>query len=87
MPNTKTAKKALRQSERKRAMNLNKKAQIKGAVKELKKLVSEKKMDEAKKQLSVVYKKLDKTAKSDYIKKNKAARLKSKFSKLVNPVK
>lgn len=83
MPNTKTAEKALRQSKRKRVMNLKKRSEMKDAVKSLKILVADKKSDEAKKQLSVVFKKIDKTAKSNFIKKGKADRLKSKFAKMV----
>ena len=47
-------------------------------------LVLEKKKDDAKKLLSAVYKSLDKAVKSNVIKKNAAARKKSRLTKLVN---
>ncbi|MDI6717612.1 MAG: 30S ribosomal protein S20 [Patescibacteria group bacterium] len=82
MPKIKSAKKALRQSIKRRAINVKKKTELKGAIKHYKKLVVSNK-EEAKKYLSQVYKKLDKSAKIKLIKKNKASRLKSKLSKIV----
>jgi len=84
MPITKSAKKALRQSLRKRDRNLIYKTKIKNFIKEVKSLVSQKKIKEAKKILSQVYKILDKAAKVEVIKKNTAARKKSRITKLVN---
>ncbi len=84
MPITSSAKKALRQNLRRRTRNLAHKDSVKTAVKTLKKLVAEKKGDEAKAQLQRVYKALDKTAKVGLIKKNKASRLKSRLARLVN---
>jgi ribosomal protein S20 len=42
------------------------------------------KVKDAKKQLNIVFKKLDKAAKINVIKKNKSSRLKSRLSKLLN---
>jgi len=78
----KSAKKALRQNIRRRKINLKRKADLKSIIKQYKKLVSSNK-DEAKKYLAQVYKKLDKSAKVNLIKKNKASRLKSRLAKLV----
>jgi len=83
MPITKSAKKALRQNIRRRKMNVKKQAELKSVIKQYKKLISAKQNEEAKKQISQVYKKLDKAAKTDLIKKNKAARLKSRLSNLL----
>jgi small subunit ribosomal protein S20 len=83
MPITKSAKKALRQSLRRRARNLQKKQKIKNLLKEVKILVSQKKIEEAKKLLPQVYKILDKAAKTGLIKKNTAARKKSRITKLI----
>lgn len=58
-------------------------AKIQKATKELKKLVTAGKMDEAKKTLSQVFSALDKAAKKNIIHKNKAARKKSRLSKLL----
>ncbi|OGN07550.1 MAG: 30S ribosomal protein S20, partial [Candidatus Yanofskybacteria bacterium RIFCSPHIGHO2_01_FULL_45_42] len=80
---TKSAEKALRQSKKRRTKNLQKKEVFKTVVKEFKKLVVAGKFDDAKKILPLVYKKLDKAAKSGVIKKNKASRLKSRATKLL----
>jgi len=80
MPITTSAKKALRQNVRHRAVNLAKKEAYKDAVRDFKKLVADKKMDEAKKQLNAVYQSLDKAAKTNVIMKNTAARIKSRMS-------
>lgn len=83
MPITKSAKKALRQSERRRAINLRKKEAYKSVVGNIKKLVGAGKHKEAEKLLPQLYKALDKAAKTNVIKKNKAARLKSRLSRLI----
>jgi len=48
MPITKSAKKALRQSQRRKARNIQKKAKIKNLIKQIRSLVSEKKVKEDK---------------------------------------
>ena len=82
MPITTSAKKALRQSIKRRARNLTRSNAYKSAVKELKKAVAVGK-SEAQKTLPKVYKAIDKAAKNGIIKKNKAARLKSGVAKLL----
>lgn len=82
MPITRSAIKALRQSARRRARNVVKKTALKATIKQYKKLAAADK-NEARKFLSQVYKRLDKSAKTHIIKKNKAARLKSKLTKLL----
>lgn len=84
MPITKSAKKALRQNKRRRAKNLIYKNKIKDLIKRTKGLISEKKIEEAKKLLPQLYKAVDKAAKVGVIKKNTAARKKSGITKLVN---
>ncbi len=84
MPITKSAKKALRQSEKRRIKNLRQKREIKDLFKQVTKLVSEKKIDEAKPLLPRYYKKLDKAAKTNLIKKNTASRKKSRLTNLIN---
>ena len=84
MPITRSAKKALRQNIRRRARNLQKKRKMKNLIKEVEDLISQKKTNEAKKALSQLYKSLDKAAKTGIIKRNKAARKKSKITKLIN---
>ncbi len=83
MPITKSAKKALRQSLRRKKKNLIYKEKIKKLIKEMRKLVLLKKEEEAKKLLPQVYKILDKAAKTGVIKKNTAGRKKSRITKIV----
>ncbi len=84
MPITKSAKKALRQSIRRKARNLVYKKKIKNLIKKIGVLAQEKKIEEAKKLLPQVYKILDKAAKVNVIKKNTASRKKSRLTKLLN---
>lgn len=80
MPRIKSAKKALRQSEKRRGKNLKKMKALKGAVKTYSKLASAGKIDEAVSSLPGIYKILDKAAKTNLIKKNKANRVKSRLT-------
>ena len=81
---TKSAKKALRQSLRRRIRNIQQKEKIKSLIKQTRNLVSQKKAGEAKKLLPQIYKLLDKAAKTRLIKKNTAARKKARIAKLIN---
>ena len=80
MPITKSAKKALRGSQRKQVFNLKRKETMKTAVKEVKKLLTDSKPKEAKSALSKAYQAIDKAVKRGVIKKNTAARKKSRLS-------
>lgn len=84
MPITASAKKALRQSKRRRVGNLRRIRNYRATVKEFRNLIKTKDFDSAKKLLPKVYKTLDKAAKSGVIKKNKASRLKSRTSIMLN---
>ncbi len=83
MPITSSAKKALRQNKTRHARNLIKKEGYKKVVVKYRKLVAAKNADEAKKLLPLVFKALDKAAKTKVIEKNKASRLKSRLSAMV----
>ncbi len=87
MPITKSAKKALRQNIKRKESNFVYKTKMKNLLKKVRGLVSEKKIEEAKKLLPQVYKILDKSAKVGVIKKNAAARTKSRITKLLNKTK
>ncbi len=87
MPITKSAKKALRQSKKKRLRNVRRKKAFKGIVKNIRKLALENKKKEAEKLLPEAYKVIDKAAKAGVIKKNTAGRKKSRLTKLVNKIK
>jgi len=74
MPITQSAKKALRQSKRKRVLNVKYLVNIRTLTKQLKKFAQENKLAEARALLPKVYQALDKAAKAGVIKKNTAAR-------------
>lgn len=81
MPIIESAKKALRQSKRRKVFNIRKKNNVKDLVKKIKSLVAEKKNEEAKKLLPSLYKALDKASKTGVVKKNTASRRKSRITK------
>ncbi len=83
MPIIKSAKKALRGSERKRVFNIRRKRAMKDAVKEVTKLISTKDKKGAEAKLSEVYKAIDKATKRGIIKKNNASRKKSRIVKSI----
>lgn len=83
MPIIKSAKKALRQSKKRRVRNIARLNSYRTAVKNFKKLAVSGKKDEAKKYLPKVYKALDKAVKSGVIKANKSSRLKSNSARLL----
>ena len=83
MPITTSAKKALRGSKKKRRFNIAKKELINKAVKQVKKLVSEKKFKEAKAFMPQVQKILDKSVKTGLLKINTVSRKKSRISAMI----
>lgn len=83
MPIKESAKKALRGSLKKRGYNIARKIQMKDAVKTVKKFVVDKTPEEAKKMMSSAYKAIDKAAKKGVIKKNTAARKKSRLMAMI----
>ncbi|MEK7621993.1 MAG: 30S ribosomal protein S20 [Patescibacteria group bacterium] len=84
MPITKSAKKAMRGSRRKRALNLRRKKALREAWKELKTLAVSEAATAAREQLPAVYQAIDKALKRGIIKKSAAARRKSQAARLVN---
>ncbi|MBI4138179.1 MAG: 30S ribosomal protein S20 [Candidatus Wildermuthbacteria bacterium] len=80
---TKSAKKAARQSIRRKIRNIKRKDAVKTLLKEVKKLVAAKKTGEAQKLLPQLQQALDKGAKAGIIKKNTASRNKSRIAKLL----
>ncbi|PIT96985.1 30S ribosomal protein S20 [Candidatus Campbellbacteria bacterium CG10_big_fil_rev_8_21_14_0_10_35_52] len=81
---TSSAKKAIRSSARKRVFNLRRIGNMRGVVKDIKKLVVEKKINEANALLPQAYKAIDKAAKGGVIKENNASRKKSRLSRFIN---
>jgi small subunit ribosomal protein S20 len=86
MPIIKSAKKALRGSKRKHVFNLRKTKAMNETMKEVKKLISGKNKKEAEKLLPKVYQVIDKAAKRGVIKKNTAARKKSRIVKTIQKI-
>ena len=82
MPITQSAKKAIRVSARKKAVNDQRKRAMKEIIKKIEKLAKTDKK-EAAKLLAAAYQAIDKAAKIGVIKKNNAARKKSRLARLV----
>ncbi len=82
MPNTKSAMKAMRQSIRRRAVNLKALDAIRKTSKQFKKLATAKSSD-AQKALSAAFAALDKAAKKHIIHKNTANRKKSRLAAML----
>ncbi len=84
MPIIKSAKKALRQNQKRKQENLKVKNKMKDQIKKLKSFIFAEQKKEAQGILSKVYKAIDKAAKKGVIKKNTAARKKSRLNKAMN---
>ncbi len=84
MPIIKSAKKALRQNKKRKTKNLRVKNKMKGQIKKIKSFVGNGKKKDAQENLDRGYKAIDKAAKKGIIKKNTAARKKSKLAKAIN---
>lgn len=84
---TSSAKKALRSSRRKAVFNARRKRAIKDVSGNIRKLVAAGKRDEARALISTAYTAIDKALKGNYLKKNTAARKKSRLARLVQHAK
>mgnify|MGYP002348718077 FL=1 len=84
MPNLKTSIKDLRQNKRREEYNDRLRSRIKKSVKKFNTLIAENSQDEATKKLPHVFKTLDKAAKKNVIKEEKADRTKSRLNKKLN---
>lgn len=80
MPITTSAKKALRQSKKRGIRNKQVRVKVRDVIKEMRKLISQQKKEEAKLLLSKLYKTLDKAVKVGVMKKNTASRTKSRLT-------
>lgn len=87
MPISNSAKKSARQDEKQRRHNLGYTRQVRSAVKEVRKLAADGKMQEAAALLPKTFKLLDKAAKMNALKKGTASRKKSRLAKAVAPKK
>ncbi len=86
MANTSSAKKAQRGSLKRHVFNMRRKKAVKDAVKAISKLVLGKKGKESQTLLPTLYQAIDKATKRGTIKKNTAARMKSRLAKRVAAV-
>ena len=84
MPIKESAKKELRKAKKRRVLNVQRQKTMRDSLKNIKKLMLAGKKDEAKKLLSAAYQAIDKAAKRGVIKKNTAARKKSRLTKALN---
>ena len=84
MPIKESAKKELRKGKKRRVLNVKRQKMMKDALKTIGKLMLAGKKDEAKKMISAAYQAIDKAAKRGVIKKNAAARKKSRLMKALN---
>ena len=87
MPNTKSAKKRLRQDQVRRSRNRSVKSALRTQIKKIHTAVEAGDMDTAEKEFSVAAVKLDKAGSSKVIHKNTAARYKSRLQKKLKAAK
>jgi small subunit ribosomal protein S20 len=83
MPITTSAKKAIRQSAKKRVYNIRRKSKVEDAVRKVKKFVAAGKTSDARASLSLAYKAIDKAAKGNTLNKGTADRMKSRLNAFV----
>lgn len=87
MPNTASAKKALRQSTKRRLQNRSQTSALRTAVKKVRTLAAEGNATAAGEAFVAATRKLDKAAAKHLIHKNTAARTKSRLARLLKPAK
>ena len=86
MPNIKSAKKRMRSNAKKANVNTLITGSMKTAVKKFEKAVKDKNKEEAAKTLNIAIQRIDKAMSSGLVHKNKAARLKSRLTKMNNSI-
>lgn len=87
MAHSLSAKKRVRQNEKKRTINRKRKSQVKTKIKQFQETLSEGDAEAATEQLRLVGAKLDKTAATSTMHKKTAARKKSRLAKRLNNLK
>lgn len=87
MPNIKSAKKRVKTSAKKNETNTVVKSSMKTAIKAVEKAVKANDIEAANKNLVTASKRIDKALSSGIVKDNKAARDKSRLTKMVNNLK
>ncbi len=84
MAHSPSAKKRIRQNEKRRLLNRRRKDGVKEAVRDFKELIADGDTASAAEALKLAYKKIDKIAATNTIHKNTAARRKSSLAKELN---
>lgn len=87
MPNIKSAKKRVRSNKKKEIMNNNVYSSMKTAIKKFEKEVKNGNSETAGTSLNIAIQRIDKAKKNGLVHQNKAARLKSRLTKLKNAMK
>ena len=87
MPNIKSAKKRVKTDAKKKIQNRDNISSMRTAIKKVTKEVKQENKEQALTNLNEANKRIDKALKAGVIKKNKAAREKSKLMKAVNKIK
>jgi small subunit ribosomal protein S20 len=83
MPNTSSAKRAMRQSRRRNTINLRTKSKFKSAVKATRSLIASGEAKESAESLKKAMSALDKAVKKNVLHKNTASRKKSRLAKAI----
>tara|TARA_B100000787_G_C16184641_1_gene293897 strand:+ start:586 stop:852 length:267 start_codon:yes stop_codon:yes gene_type:complete len=86
MPQHKSAKKRLRQSEKKKALNKSFKSNVNTEIKNIEKLITDKKLEESIVKLKTVMSLIHKSAKKKIINLNKASRTIAKMQKSISAI-
>lgn len=87
MPNIQGAKKRVRSNKRKEVVNTYITSSMKTAIKKFEKDVKSGDIEEASKSLNIAIQRIDKAKKRGLVHENKAARVKSRLTKLKNSMK
>ncbi|MHC4293750.1 MAG: 30S ribosomal protein S20 [Planctomycetota bacterium] len=87
MAHSLSAKKRIRQNEKKRKINRARKSQVKTQIKHLETAIQNDDVDKAAEQYKLITKKLDKVASTSTMHKKTAARKKSRLAKRLNALK
>jgi len=87
MPNTRSAKKRMRQTEKRRFKNRAAKSVVKTYTRKTVQAIEAGDVAEAERQFAVMQKRVDKAAKANAIHRNKASRRKSRLQKRLNALK
>jgi small subunit ribosomal protein S20 len=83
MPNTPTAKKRLRQNDKRRTRNRARRSALRNQIRKVRSAVQAGKLDEAAAEFRVAVKRLDQAAAENLVHDNAASRLKSRLSAML----